>query len=105
MSTGRLADIAYARSGDKGDTCNVGLMAKSPELYARLLAEITEERVREHLGDLVRGRVDVHRLDNLHALNVVLHRALAGGATRSTRFDQTGKAMCMALLRLPLRED
>lgn len=105
MSTRRLADIAFARSGDKGDVCNVGLMAKSPELYDRLRAEVSETRVREHLGGLVRGPVEIYRLDNIHAINVVLRQALGGGATRTTRFDQTGKAMCMALLRLPLMED
>lgn len=102
MSQGTLSEIAYARSGDKGDTCNVGLMAKSPELYERLCAEVSPERVRRHLGSLVHGEVLVYRLDNINAINVVMQGALGGGATRTTRFDQTGKAMGNALLRMPI---
>lgn len=104
MTARTLADIAYARSGDKGDVCNVGLMAKTPELYDRLVELVTPARVGRHLGDFVRGEVTVYRLDNIHSLNVVLRGALGGGATRTTRFDQTGKAMSMAMLRLPIEE-
>lgn len=105
MTASMLADIAYARSGDKGDVCNVGLMAKSPDLYDQLCELVTPERIGRHFGDAVRGDVTVYRLDNIHSLNVVLRGALGGGATRTTRFDQTGKAMSMAMLRLPLEED
>ena len=97
-----LADIAYARSGDKGDTCNVGIMAKRPDLYPMVLRHVTSEAVRRHLGGLVRGDVTVYRLDNIDAVNVVMRGALGGGATRTVRFDQTGKAMSTAMLRMPL---
>lgn len=97
-----LADYAFARSGDKGDICNIGIIAKSPRYYAGICSALTPERVKEFLGDLVQGEVRIYRLDNLEALNVVLHGALGGGATRTVRFDQTGKAMSTALLRLPV---
>lgn len=95
-----LADIAYCRSGDKGDICNVGLMAKTPELYPALCSAVTPERVKTHFGDMVRGEVTVHEMPNLHALNVVMRGALGGGATRTVRLDQTGKTMSTALLRM-----
>jgi hypothetical protein len=95
-----LADLAYCRSGDKGDICNVGLMAKSPDLYPALLAAVTPERVKDHFGDMVRGEVTVYELPNLHAVNVVMRGALGGGATRTVRLDQTGKSMSTALLRM-----
>lgn len=95
-----LADIAYCRSGDKGDICNIGLMAKTSDLYPLLRATVTTERVKAHFGDTVRGDVTVYELANLHAVNVVMHGALGGGATRTVRFDQTGKSMSTALLRM-----
>lgn len=95
-----LADIAYCRSGDKGDICNVGLMAKTPDLYPVLRATVTPERVKAHFGDMVRGDVTVYELANLHAVNVVMRGALGGGATRTVRLDQTGKSMSTALLRM-----
>lgn len=97
-----LAEIAFGRSGDKGDICNVGLMAKSPDLYPALRASVTPERVKAHYGDMVRGEVVVYELANLKALNVVMRGALGGGATRTIRLDQTGKSMCTALLRMPV---
>jgi hypothetical protein len=100
-----LRDLAYIRSGDKGDVCSVGVIAKSPEAYPALLRSVTPESVKALYGDFVRGRVDVYRLDNMHALNVVMQHALGGGATKTLRLDQTGKALGNAILRLPLVGD
>lgn len=101
----RLAEIAYVRSGDKGDTCNIGVIARAPEYYALLKREITPERVLEHFARMVDGPVTVYELDNLHALNVVIEAALGGGATRTLRFDQTGKAMGNLLQRMWIPSD
>ena len=99
-----LRDIAYVRSGDKGDVCSVGVIARTPSDYPMLIRSVTPETVKALYGDYVRGPVAVYRLDNLDALNVVMHGALAGGATRTLRLDQTGKALGSALLRLPVVE-
>ncbi len=99
-----LADIAYVRSGDKGNICSAGLIAKSPELYPLLLASVTPERVRALYGEWVTGQVTCYPMDNIEALMVVMRGALGGGATCTVRLDQTGKAMGHALLRLPVVE-
>ena len=95
-----LRDICYIRSGDKGDVCTAGLIARTPEDYPVLLASVTPERVKALYGDWVRGEVDCYPMDNIQALVVVMRRALGGGATNTLRLDQTGKAMGHALLRL-----
>ena len=100
----RLVDVAYARSGDKGDVSNIGIIAKRPEEYERIGRALTPERIRAHFGDWVRGAVHVHPMPNIHGYNVVCERALGGGATSTVRFDQTGKAMSTALLRMPLED-
>ena len=100
-----LRDLAYIRSGDKGDICSVGVIAKSPEAYPALLRSVTPEAVKALYGGFVRGKVEVFRLDNMHALNVVMHHALGGGATKTLRLDQTGKALGNAILRLPVIEE
>ncbi len=94
--------LAYARSGDKGDVCNIGLMARTPDIYEFLRATITETCIKEHFGEMVRGPVTVYPMDNIHSLAIVLRGALGGGATTTLRYDQTGKAMGSALLRLEL---
>ncbi len=99
-----LRDIAYVRSGDKGDVVNVGVIARQPGDYAALLRSVTPERVKALYGDHVRGAVSVYRLDNIDSLNVVMQKALGGGATRTLRLDQTGKALGSALLRLEVVE-
>ena len=101
----RLYDLAYGRAGDKGNIANVSVIARSPEAYAELKAKATAERVRAHLGPLVRGRVERFELDNIAALNFVLHDALDGGATRSLRLDGLGKSLAGAVLFLPLDEE
>jgi hypothetical protein len=97
-----LHELAFARSGDKGDVCNIGVMAKSRRVYELLARELTVERVRAHFGAMVHGAIERYPLDNLDSLNFVLRGALGGGATKTLRFDQTGKAMCTAMLRLEL---
>ncbi len=98
----RLYDLAYGRAGDKGGIANVSVIARSPAAYAEIKARVTADCVRAHLGPLVRGAVERYELDTLEALNFVLHDALDGGATRSTRLDSLGKSLAGAVLYLPL---
>ena len=98
----RLVDIAYARSGDKGDTANVGLVARNPKHYAALVREVTKERVQAHFKGLITGEVERFELPNLHALNFLLHGALGGGGTLSLKTDAQGKTMSTALLRMEI---
>lgn len=97
-----LREIAYVRSGDKGDVCTVGVIARTPTDYPALIRSVTPEAVKALYGDHVRGAVRVHRLDNLEALNVIMEGALGGGATCTLRLDQTGKALGNAMLRLAI---
>ena len=97
-----LSDICYVRSGDKGNICTAGLIARTPDDYPLLLASVTPDTVRALYGDWVRGEVQCHRMDNIQALVVVMNGGLDGGATRTLRLDQTGKALGHALLRLPV---
>lgn len=96
----QLVDIAHARSGDKGDTANVGLIALKPEYYPILVREVTAERVKEHFGPMVKGDVERFELPNLGALNFLLHGALGGGGTLSLMTDAQGKTFSTALLRM-----
>lgn len=96
--TKRLYDLAYGRSGDKGNIANISVIARSPEAYAEIKAKLTAERVKTHFGDLVRGQVIRYDLDNIEALNFVLYEALDGGGTRSLRIDGLGKSLAGALL-------
>ena len=95
-----LFKLAHARSGDKGDTANVGVIALKDEYYPLLVREVTAERVKEHFGDMVKGSVDRFELPNLHALNFLLHGSLGGGGTLSLMTDAQGKTMSTALLRM-----
>lgn len=99
-----LADIAYVRSGDKGDTVTIGVIATRPEHYPAILRAVTPDSVRALFGDWVAGPVNVHCMDNIEAVVVHMEGALGGGATRTLRLDQTGKALGNAILRLPLAE-
>ena len=101
----RLVDIAHARSGDKGDTANVGLIARRPEHYPILVKQVTAERVKEHFGEICLGKVERFEIPNLGALNFLLHRALGGGGTVSLRLDAQGKTYSAALLRLEIEVD
>lgn len=95
-----LIKIAHARSGDKGDTANVGLIAIEDRHYPVLVREVTAERVKQHFGRLCKGRVERFELPNIGALNFLLHNALAGGGTLSLRVDAQGKTLGAALLRM-----
>lgn len=96
----RLEEISFARSGDKGDVCSVGLIAKTPKAYETLINEVTADKIKTHFGDMVKGEVELYPMPNVECLHVVLRNALGGGATRTLRYDQTGKAMGQALLRM-----
>ena len=98
----RLLDIAHARSGDKGDTANVGVIALRPEWYAVLAARLTRERVAAHFAGMITGGVERFELPNLQALNFLLHGALDGGGTLSLQTDAQGKVFSTALLRMTL---
>tara|TARA_Y100000588_G_scaffold225130_1_gene239032 strand:+ start:384 stop:698 length:315 start_codon:yes stop_codon:yes gene_type:complete len=97
-----LRDIAYVRSGDKGDVISVGVVASAPEYYPDLLRTLTPDSVKDLFGDWVKGPVEVYPMDNIEAVVVLLRNALGGGATRTLRLDQTGKAFGNGLLRLPI---
>ena len=96
----RLLDIAHARSGDKGDTANVGLIALRPEWYAVLERHVTTERAAEHFRGVITGGVQRYELPNLGALNFLLHGALDGGGTLSLKTDAQGKVFSTAMLRM-----
>jgi hypothetical protein len=98
----KLRDIAHARTGDKGDTCNISLIAFDAAEYGRLVQQITPERVRAHFAQLVRGDVARYELPNLNALNFVMTRALGGGVTRSLALDAHGKSLSAVLLDLEI---
>jgi len=96
----RLLDIAHARSGDKGDTANVGILALRPEWYEVLAQYVTRDRVAAHFSGLITGDVVRFELPNLGALNFLLHGALDGGGTLSLKTDAQGKVVSTALLRM-----
>lgn len=98
----RLKELAHTRSGDKGDTVNVGVIAYDPAHYDLLVEHVTAERVKEHFGDMVKGEVERFELPNLGALNFLLHNALGGGGTVSLMTDAQGKTFSTAMLRLEL---
>jgi len=100
----QVKDVAYARSGDKGDIVNVGVIAFDDAAFARLTRTLTPERIKSHFGDWVKGDVDVFPMPNLKAFNLLLHNALGGGATKTLRYDVTGKAFSTAVLRMELAE-
>ncbi|MDQ6770628.1 MAG: hypothetical protein M3Z54_11655 [Gemmatimonadota bacterium] len=98
----RLLDIAHARSGDKGDTANVGVIALEPRWYDVLEKFVTRNKVAEHFRGIVEGEVERYELPNLNALNFLLHGALDGGGTLSLKTDAQGKVFSTALLRMIL---
>lgn len=100
MSRVPLLELAHARSGDKGNTANVGVIAYDPQDYPLIREQVTAERVREHFGSMIEGPVERHELENLHALNFLLHGALDGGGTVSLMTDAQGKVFSTALLRM-----
>jgi hypothetical protein len=98
----RLLDLAHARSGDKGDTANVGVIARRAEYYPLLVRELTAEKVAGHFGGMLAGPVERFELPNLLALNFLLHGALGGGGTVSLKTDAQGKTISTALLRMEI---
>ncbi|NPU66947.1 hypothetical protein HL667_18230 [Bradyrhizobium sp. 83012] len=101
----KLRDIAHSRTGDKGDTSNISVIAYDPRHYPLLLAEVTAERVRAHFAGIVQGEVVRYELPNIAALNFVMSRALGGGVTRSLALDAHGKSLSSALLDLDISAD
>lgn len=98
----QLVKLAHARSGDKGDTANVGLIALKEEYYPILVREVTAERVKQHFAGMVHGPVERFELPNLGALNFLLHQSLDGGGTLSLMTDAQGKTFSTALLRMEI---
>lgn len=98
----KLREIAHARAGDKGNILNIAVIAYHPDDYTLLQEQVTTERVAAHFRGLIEGPVVRFELPNLGALNFVLHRALAGGVTRSLRLDPHGKSLSSALLELKI---
>jgi hypothetical protein len=101
----KLREIAHSRTGDKGDTSNISLIAFDAENYERLRREVTVERVAEHFASLVRGPVERYELPQIAALNFVMRSALRGGVTRSLSLDSHGKSFGSALLEMEIGED
>jgi hypothetical protein len=97
-----LHKIAHGRSGDKGDTCNCGIIARRPEYYSLIAEQVTASKVKEHFGDFVKGEVIRYDLPKLQAFNFVMQNALGGGATESLRLDPLGKTYAAALLRISI---
>jgi hypothetical protein len=98
----RLLEIAHARSGDKGDTANIGLIALRPEFYPYIIKEVTAARVKTHFKGVCQGPVERFELPNLTALNFLLHKSLGGGGTLSLRTDAQAKTFGAALLRMEI---
>lgn len=98
----RLLDVAHARSGDKGDMANVGVIALKPEWYPLLVEQLTLARVKAHFAGSISGDVQRYELPNLHAINFLLQGALDGGGTMSLKMDAQGKVFSTAMLRLVL---
>jgi hypothetical protein len=101
----QLLQICHARSGDKGDSANVGLIARKQEYYPVIKRYVTAERVKGHFQGIVLGGVDRYEVPNLWALNFVLHNALGGGGTQSLKNDAQGKTLGAALLRMEIEID
>lgn len=102
MARVQLRRLAHSRSGDKGDTANVGVIAYTPATYAFLKRALTSDRVTAHFDGLIAGPVERYELDNIEALNFLLHGALGGGGTMSLMTDAQGKVLSTAMLRMEL---
>ena len=101
----KLSELAHTRSGDKGDTANIGVIAWREEDFPMLVRELTAERVKAYLGDMVQGKVKRFELPNLGALNFLLHGALGGGGAVTLRVDAQGKTYGAALLEMDIDVD
>ena len=105
MAKRKLIDLAHARSGDKGDSANIGIIARQPEYYPILVSQVTAERVKEHFEGVCLGKVERFEVPNLGALNFLLHQSLDGGGTVSLKADPQGKTYSTALLRMEVDVD
>lgn len=100
-----LRELAHSRAGDKGDTCNVSVIAYRPEFFDTIVAQVTESQVRAHFGALAKGRITRYVLAHFKALNLVLEESLGGGVTRSLSLDPHGKSYSALMLTLPVVVD
>jgi len=98
----QLLQLCHARSGDKGDVGNVGLIARKPEYYPLMEKYVTAEAVKKHFEGICSGKVDRYPIPNLHAINFLLHNSLGGGGTVSLKLDAQGKTLSSALLRMTI---
>lgn len=96
----KLRDLAHSRTGDKGDTSNISIIANSPEYWVQIEQAITAESVKKHFGDAITGKIERFSLPQLNALNFVLSGALRGGVTRSLALDAHGKCLGSYLLEM-----
>ena len=99
----QLRRICFARSGDKGDTCNIGVLARSPRVYDWMVAKLTAKVVKKFFTGRVFGKVTRYELDNLEGLNFLLEQSLGGGGTTSLLVDPQGKTMSQALLEMKVK--
>jgi hypothetical protein len=98
----RLIDIAHGRSGDKGDSANIGIIAYDDKGYEILKKYLTAERVKKYFEGICLGEVERYEMPNIRALNFILHNALGGGGTVSLKHDAQGKTLASALLRMEI---
>jgi hypothetical protein len=101
----KLRELAHSRTGDKGNTSNISVIAYDARHYPLLLAQLTPQRVRAHFAGIVEGEVARYELPNIAALNFVMERALGGGVTRSLALDAHGKSLSSALLDIEIDGD
>lgn len=102
MKTVQLLEIASARSGDKNNVCNIGVMARESHYYLILKDQLTAEKVKQHFGELIKGDVVRYEWDSIESLNFICNEALDGGGSRSMRMDTLGKNFSSHLLRLEI---
>ncbi|KAA3615039.1 MAG: hypothetical protein D8M58_11345 [Calditrichaeota bacterium] len=102
MKKVQLVKLAHARSGDKGDTANVGVIALKPEYYDIIKTQVSAEKVKAHFGTNVKGKVERFEMPNLGALNFLLHNALGGGGTLTLKHDAQGKVVSANILRMEI---
>lgn len=100
MPTVKLIEIAHGRSGDKGNASNVGIIARHPDVYPFLCEILTAEKVKDHMKNICKGKVERFELPNIGALNFLLHDSLGGGGTVSLKLDAQGKTHASILLRM-----
>jgi len=98
----KLREIAHSRTGDKGDTSNISVIAYDKSHYPLLREQVTAERIKALFAGIVEGDVVRYELPNISALNFVMHKALRGGVTRSLALDAHGKGLSSALLDMDL---